>query len=87
MAERRAQRKKKIPGEEPLQQRAVALAARKMRSAISPRLAIRIFPNMAGDRLIDDEQRGSEFDGLAVLNQDRADDTVAIRLDLVDLFH
>lgn len=33
MAERRAQRKKKIPGEEPLQQRAVALAARKMRSA------------------------------------------------------
>lgn len=33
MAERRAPRKKRIPGEEPLQQRAVALAARKMRSA------------------------------------------------------
>lgn len=33
MAERRAAKKKRIPGEEPLQQRAVALAARKMRSA------------------------------------------------------
>ncbi len=33
MTEQRAGKKKRIPGEEPLQQRAVALAARKMRSA------------------------------------------------------
>lgn len=33
MADARRQRKKRIPGEEPLQQRAVTLAARKMRSA------------------------------------------------------
>lgn len=33
MAERRAAKKRRIPGEEPLQQRATTLAARKMRSA------------------------------------------------------
>lgn len=33
MVERRAAKKKRIPGEEPLQQRAITLAARKMRSA------------------------------------------------------
>ena len=45
--------------------------ARWMRSAISPRLAIRIFSNIA---LLDHEQRLAVLHRLAVLDQDRLDD-------------
>src|ERR1700761_2492362 len=48
-----------------------SLQARRMRSAISPRFAIRIFSNMAPGpaRLLDDHQRFAEFHRLGVLNR------------------
>src|SRR3984957_19123956 len=50
-----------------------SLQARRMRSAISPRLAIRIFSNMAraprAARSLDDHQRFAEFHRLGVLEQ------------------
>src|SRR5687767_16022878 len=51
----------------------ISRQARWMRSAISPRLAIRIFSNIACDALGDDHQRLAEFDRLTVLNQDLRD--------------
>src|SRR5207237_8560765 len=45
----------------------ISLQARCTRSAISPRLAIRILSNIA---LLDDGQRLAEFDGLGVGDQD-----------------
>src|SRR5262249_47985229 len=49
-----------------------SLHARSTRSAISPRLAIRILSNIAGQSsyLFDDHQRLAEFDRLAVFEQD-----------------
>src|SRR5271156_4050523 len=54
-----------------------SLQARRMRSAISPRLAIRILSNMAlptqrvaSSDSLDDHQRFAEFDRLGVLEQD-----------------
>ena len=51
-----------------------SLQARSTRSAISPRLAIRILSNIAApvvdELLFDDDQRLAEFDRLAVLDQD-----------------
>ena len=46
----------------------ISLQARWTRSAISPRLAMRIFSNIAP--LLDDDQRLAELHGLAVLDQD-----------------
>src|SRR5690606_34202540 len=60
--------------------------ARCTRSAISPRLAIRIFSNMS-EGLFDDEQRLAVFDRLAVLDQDLGDGSGELRLDLVHQFH
>src|SRR5512144_2288755 len=50
-----------------------SLQARSMRSAISPRLAIRILSNMRKERLalLDDGERLGIFDGLAVIDEDR----------------
>src|SRR5215510_13788329 len=48
----------------------ISRQARWMRSAISPRLAIRIFSNIACDALGDDHQRLAELDRLTVLDQD-----------------
>src|SRR3569623_3547792 len=48
----------------------ISLHARWTRSAISPRLAMRIFSNIA---LADDRERLAELHGLPVLDQDRQD--------------
>src|SRR5258708_24140256 len=55
-----------------------SLQARRMRSAISPRLAIRIFSNMTltllgKARSLDDHQRFAEFHRLGVFEQDLHD--------------
>src|SRR5688572_21046316 len=57
--------------------------ARWMRNAISPRLAIRILPNISAE----DEKRLAVFHGLAVLHEDGLDDAGDIRLDLVHELH
>src|SRR5436189_138349 len=61
-----------------------SLHARSTRSAISPRLAIRIFSNMAS---FDDHERLAELDRLTVLDQDLDDSAGARRRDLVHRFH
>src|SRR6476661_11114323 len=59
--------------------------ARWMRSAISPRFAIRIFSNIAS--LFDQEERLPVLDRLSVLHQDRLDGAGDIGLDLVQQLH
>src|SRR5512140_2525877 len=63
--------------------------ARSTRSAISPRLAMRILSNIAGGdpRLLDDHQRLTEFDRLAVLDQNFGDRSGARRGNLVHGLH
>src|SRR5262250_2106324 len=61
-----------------------SLQARKTRSAISPRLAIKIFSNMDS---FDDQQRLAELDRLAVLDQDLDDGAGARRWNLVHRLH
>src|SRR4051794_24318780 len=61
--------------------------ARWTRSAISPRLAIRIFWNIAYARSGDHQQRLAELDRLPVLHEDGFDDPGLIALDLVHEFH
>src|SRR5215510_3898744 len=61
-----------------------SLHARSTRSAISPRLAIRIFSNMAS---FDDHQRLAELDRLAVLDQDLDDGACTRRRNLVHRLH
>src|SRR4051794_34247068 len=56
--------------------------ARSTRSAISPRLAIRIFRNTTSERL-DQEERLPELDGPAVLDHDLRDAPAELGLDLV----
>src|SRR5690242_7970047 len=67
-----------------------------MRSAISPRFAIRIFLNISGVprgrplrgcASFDHEERLAELDRLAVLAQDLADRPGGVRLDLVHDLH
>src|SRR5688500_101813 len=58
--------------------------ARWMRSAISPRLAIRIFSNTVSGQ---EHQRLAELDGLAVLHEDFFHHAVLVRLDLVQELH
>src|SRR5690348_3402423 len=57
--------------------------ARRMRSAISPRLAMTTLSSM----LFDDEQRLAELHGLAVLHHDGGDAAGAIALDLIHHLH
>src|SRR4051794_23185160 len=61
-----------------------SLAARRMRSAISPRLAIRILSNI---RLLDHQERLAIFDRRAVLDKNRRDRARARRDDLVEGLH
>src|SRR4249919_1165558 len=65
--------------------------ARCTRSAISPRLAIRILSNslsgFEAGTSGDDEQRLPELDRLPVLDQDRLDDAGLVGLDLVHELH
>src|ERR1035437_5075949 len=60
--------------------------ARKMRSAISPRLAMTIFSSM-GNGLLNNEQRLAEFHGLAVLDQDGLNRSGLLRFDLIHHLH
>src|SRR5690348_12751492 len=62
-----------------------SLAARRILSAISPRLAIRILSNIAG--LLDHKEGFAIFDGLAVLDQDRGHGAGSWRHDLVEGLH
>src|SRR5919107_5103199 len=63
-----------------------SLAARRMRSAISPRLAMRILSNM-GLKLLDDEQRLAVLDRLPVLHEDRRHGAGARGDDVVEGLH
>src|SRR5579872_1229018 len=62
----------------------ISLHALWIRSAISPRLAMRIFSN---NDLLDDDQRLAELDRLRVVDQDGDDDARARRVDRVHRFH
>src|ERR1700716_2537715 len=62
----------------------ISLHARCTRRAISPRLAMRIFSNMA---LADDRERFPELHGLAILHQDLHDLAGAGRGDRVHGLH
>src|SRR3990167_658314 len=61
----------------------ISRQARWMRSAISPRLAMRIFSNTS----VDEEQGLAVLDRLAVLDQDRLDDARGVGFDLVHQLH
>src|SRR5579862_789861 len=65
----------------------ISRQARWMRSAISPRFAIRIFSNIRRARLFDDEERLAVLDRLAVLHEDRLDRPGGVGLDLVQQLH
>src|SRR5271154_5846884 len=58
--------------------------ARRMRRAISPRLAMTTFSSIW---LFDDEQRLAEFDRLAVLGEDCRDAPRLVGLDLIHHLH
>src|SRR5690606_22874319 len=62
----------------------ISLHARWTRSAISPRLAIRILSNM---RLLDDGERLAELHGLGVFDQDLDDLAGARRGDRIHRLH
>src|SRR5437879_2220736 len=62
----------------------ISLHARWTRNAISPRLAIRIFSNMA---LLDDHERLAELHGLGILHQDLHDLAALRRRDRVHGLH
>src|ERR1700761_5638195 len=61
-----------------------SLQARRMRSAISPRLAMTSFSSMG---LFDDEERLAEFNRIAILGHDRGDLAALVRFDLVHHLH
>src|SRR5690606_22595354 len=63
-----------------------SLQARRMRRAISPRLAMRILSNMP-TALLDDEERLAILHRLPVLHQDRRDRAGARRQDVVEGLH
>src|SRR6056297_3750510 len=63
----------------------ISRAARMTRSAISPRLAIRIFSNMRA--LLDDHQRRAEFHRCPVFDEHPLDDTAGPRVDVVHRLH
>src|SRR5215207_9907075 len=59
--------------------------ARRMRSAISPRLAMTTFSSIGG--LLDHEQRLAELDRIAVLDEHGNDATALVGFDLVHHLH
>src|SRR3954466_9489221 len=61
-----------------------SLAARRMRSAISPRFAMRILSNI---RLLDHQERLAVFDRRAVFDKDRGDGARPRRDDFVEGLH
>src|SRR5688572_31336705 len=61
--------------------------ARRMRSAISPRLAMTILSSMVRRRLFDDEQRLPELHRIAIGRHDRGDLAGLVALDLVHHLH
>src|SRR5688572_28460273 len=61
----------------------ISRQARWMRSAISPRLAIRILPNISAE----DEKRLAVLHRLAVLDEDRLHHAGGVGLDLVHELH
>src|SRR5690606_27502906 len=63
-----------------------SLQARRMRRAISPRLAIRTFWNMKPP-LLDDDERLAVFHRLCILDEDARDGAGAMRRDLVHGLH
>src|ERR1044071_9575049 len=65
----------------------ISRQARWMRSAISPRLAIRTFSNTMIVPLFDDHQDVAVFHRLLVFDHDLAHVSVARRLDLVERLH
>src|SRR6056297_1168480 len=65
----------------------ISRAARMTRSAISPRLAMRILLNIRLPRLLDDHQRSAVFHGRAILDEDPFDGARARRGDLVHCLH
>src|ERR1035441_6939999 len=60
--------------------------ARRIRRAISPRLAMTTFSSM-GNGLLNNEQRLAEFHGLAVLDQDGLNRSGLLRFDLIHHLH
>src|ERR1700749_3763347 len=66
-------------------------SARMTRTAISPRFATRTRPNTSHDRpageRLEGEQHLAELDGRRVLDVDRADDGLDVRLHLVHELH
>src|SRR5690606_24923965 len=67
----------------------ISRQARRMRSAISPRLAMTTFSSIVAlsSALVDYEQHLPVFHGLAVLHADGPDDAGHLRLDLVHHLH
>src|SRR5713101_7250068 len=67
----------------------ISWQARWMRSAISPRLAISTFSNIAGfdRRSLDPHQRGAVFDRIGILDEDLSHPASARRADLVHHLH
>src|SRR5260221_469119 len=65
----------------------ISRQARWMRSAISPRLAIRIFSNMVRAALFDQEERLAIFHRLPVLDEDRLDRAGSVGFALVQQLH
>src|SRR6186713_86820 len=63
-----------------------SLQALRMRSAISPRLAMRTFWNM-GLALLDDDERLAVFDRGVILDEDAGDGAGAMRRNLVHGLH
>src|SRR6058998_2840891 len=71
-----------------------SLQARMMRTAISPRLATRIFSNMTGDGTLvrrlkwpNLEDRLAEFDRFSVIDEDFSDHSANLCFDFVHHFH
>src|SRR5947209_18367627 len=64
-----------------------SLQARRTRSAISPRLAIRTLSNILPPVSLDHDELLAVFDRLAVLDEDRRDGAATVRHDVVEGLH
>src|SRR3954463_4135004 len=65
----------------------ISRQARWMRSAISPRLAIRTLSNIVGLVLLDDHQWFAEFHRLGIVDQDLLEHAGLGRLDRIEGLH